>query len=140
MKEQVTLKHSRTNQSSGKPMGKIGQGLSLLASLGNNAKGHGTKETGAVNTCRPASWTETGETGPARWSVTRIGTDTYSVSWIRPEGRSNSYSDKSAKNEIVRTVSIRTTTDLVDHWENITDRPTTIVVDILGPKVVFPKA
>ena len=138
MKEAVTLKHSRTNQSSGKPMGKIGQGLSLLASLGNNAKGHGTKETGAVNTRRPATWQEGGH---ASFSVTRTNDpNVYSVAWIRPEGRAGTYSDKPGKNEIVRTVSLRSDTDLVDHWQNITERPTTVVVDILGPKVVFPKA
>jgi len=138
MKEAVTLKHNRTNQSTGKPMGKIGQGLSLLASLGNNAKGHGTKETGAVNTRRPATWKE-GE--HARFSVTRTNDpNVYSVAWVRPEGRKGTFSDKPGKNEIVRTVSLRSETDLVDHWENITERPTTVVVDILGPKVVFPKA
>ena len=67
-------------------------------------------------------------------------TDTYSVAWIRPEGRANTYSDKGGKNEIRRSVSVRTTTDLVDHVKNITERPTSIVIDVLGPKVVFPKA
>jgi len=139
MKEQATVQHNQNRKKDGRPMGPSGQRGSFLASLGNHAKGHGQKETAPVNENRTGSWMHASAGGNTFMSVTPIGTDTYSVSWIRPEGRTNSYSDKGGKNEIRRSVSVRTTTDLVDHVTNITDRPTTIVVDILGPKVVFPK-
>ena len=140
MKEQVTIKHNRNNATSGKPMGKSGQRGSFLFYFGNHARGHGSKETTPVNENRTGSWMHASAGGDTFMSVTPIGTDTYSVSWVRPEGRFNSYSDKVGKNEIRRSVSVRTKTDLVDHVTNIDTRRTAIVIDILGPKVVFPKS
>lgn len=140
MKEQATVQHNTSRKSDGKPMGASGQRGSFLASLGNHAKGHGTKETAPVNENRTGSWFHAAAGGNVFMSVTRIGPDTYSVAWVRPAGRKNTYSDKGGKNEIRRSVSVRTTTDLIDHVTNITTSPTSITVDILGPRVVFPKA
>lgn len=140
MKEAVAVQHNRTRKSDGRTMGPSGQRGSWLASLGNHAKGHGTKETAPVNEARDGSWFHAAAGGNVFMSVTRTGADTYSIAWVRPEGRKNTYSDKGGKNEIRRSVSVRTTTDLVDHVANITERPQSIVLDILGPKVVFPKA
>ena len=140
MKEQATVQHNRNRKSDGQPMGPAGQRGSFLASFGNHCKGHGSKETAPVTQNRTGSWFHAAAGGNTFMSVTKIGPDTYSVSWVRPEGRANTYSDKGGKNEIRRSVSVRTTTDLVDHVANITERPTSIVIDVLGPKVVFPKA
>lgn len=137
MKEAAVVTHNQNRKKDGVPMGASGQRGSFLASLGNHAKGHGTKETAPVNENRTGSWFHAAAGGNTFMSVTKIGPDTYSVAWVRPEGRSNTYSDVAGKNEIRRSVSVRTATDLVDHVANITDRPTSITVDILGPKVKF---
>jgi len=137
MKEAVVVSHNRNRKADGQPMGASGQRGSFLASLGNHGKGHGTKEIAPVNENRTGSWFHAAAGGNVFMSVTRTGPDTYSVAWVRPVGRSNTYSAVTGKNEIVRSISVRTTTDLVDHVANITTAPTSITIDVLGPVVKF---
>ena len=56
MKEAAVVTHNQNRKKDGVPMGASGQRGSFLASLGNHAKGHGTKETAPVNENRTGSW------------------------------------------------------------------------------------
>ena len=122
----ATLTHNKERKSDGKPMKAAGQRASFISKLGQLAKGHGEKEIRPVNENRGGSWFSFFAGAVCFASVTRIGSDRYSVAWIRPAGRKNTYSDAMGKAEIVRSVTVTTATDLVAYFGDIENQPTTI--------------
>jgi hypothetical protein len=127
----ATLTHNKERKSDGKPMKAAGQRASLIASLDQLSKGLGEKVVRPVNHNRQGSWFSFFAGAVCFASITRIGADRYSVSWIRPAGRKNTYSDAMGKAEIVRSVTVNTATDLIGYFADIENQPTAIEIEVI---------
>ena len=129
MKQQ--LRFNRNNKNTGKPMKTAGMRASAIAHLGQLAKGHGDTEVTPVVKNRPGKWMAAWAGASTPVHVTKIGADLYRVTWIRPEGRKGTFTEKGGKNEIIRSVSVRCDADLEAWFLTIGEGADYVEVDIV---------
>ena len=122
------IKHNKVNQKTGNAMNKSQQIGSFFSYLGSVPSA--TEEIASVNNNRQGSWDTFFAGAVCRYSVTRIKGDLYSIVWIRPKGRSNSYSDKEGAKEIVRTLKVHCDTDPMAYLQDIVNQTQDLEIKI----------
>jgi len=122
------IKHNKVNQRTGKPMKKAGMLGSFFSYLGSVPSA--TEEVASVNNNRQGSWDTFFAGAVCKFSCTRIKGDLYSVVWIRPKGRANSYSDKGGAKEIVRTLKFHCDTDPMAYLQDIVNQTQPLEIKI----------
>ena len=122
------IKHNKVNQKTGNAMKKAGMLGSFFSYLDNVPSA--TEEVALVNKNREGSWGTFFAGAPSKYSVTRVKGDLYSIVWIRPKGRSNSYSDKEGAKEIVRTLKVHCDTDPMAYLQDIVNQAQPLEIKI----------
>ena len=122
------IKHNKVNQKTGNAMKEAGMLGSFFSYLGSVPSA--TEEVATVNNNRQGSWGTFFAGAVCRYSVTRIKGDLYSIVWIRPKGRANSYSDKEGAKEIVRTLKVHCDTDPMAYLQDIVNQAQPLEIKI----------
>jgi len=122
------IKHNKVNQKTGNAMKEAGMLGSFFSYLGSVPSA--TEEVATVNNNRQGSWGTFFAGAVCRYSVTRIKGDLYSIVWIRPKGRANSYSDKEGAKEIVRTLKVHCDTDPMAYLQDIVNQTQPLEIKI----------
>ena len=122
------IKHNKVNQRTGNAMKEAGMLGSFFSYLGSVPSA--TEEIAPINENREGSWGTFFAGAVCRYSVTRIKGDLYSIVWIRPKGRANSYSDKEGAKEIVRTLKVHCDTDPMAYLQDIVNQTQPLEIKI----------
>tara|TARA_R100000742_G_C4202730_1_gene31365 strand:+ start:179 stop:568 length:390 start_codon:yes stop_codon:yes gene_type:complete len=113
----IKVSHNTNRKKDGKPMQAAGRKGSLFASLEKLPTFSNKVEP--VNENRGDSWGVFVAGAKCYYSITRTNGNNWSLVWIRPAGRVNSYSDIVGKNEWTKTVRFRSDQDVADFINNI---------------------
>ena len=115
--ETIKVSHNTNRKKDGKPMQAAGRKGSLFASLEKLPTFSNKEEP--VNANRGDSWGMFMAGAKCYYSITKTGSDTWSVVWIRPEGRVNSYTEIVGQSEWTKTVRFHCAQDVASFVADI---------------------
>ena len=110
------------NKKTGKTMTAKGMRGSWLAYLGQAMKGHSVEGVSPLTEIRKGGKFVVFAGAPVEVWIHHMREDLYRVSWLRPEGRTNSYHEAEATTAVARQVTVRCPEDPAEFLATIEER------------------